>query len=404
MMIPGMDKLGAAMAAQAKPENLRAGGSLATLDAQGNPRIAITAPILGEGKRMNTDGQVEAIPGYLESQSSILKNAEQAKAGNTLPQPRVDATGAQYTPPGTLQDQINASKAALQQRGPTPQDMASMQAADAAGKGFKWDAQGGMQYPGSGQTTLGPTKQSELTGRGTQLAEVEQGIHSAAANAVQNDARIGEMQKVIPLIPFGAMAPTRLNLARYASEVPGIGGALANMAIPDAANAVPAMQVFNKSATNMVIEQSKQLGTREAASVIQMVAGANPNISWSRPAAETIMQYLEGSNKWAIDRSNEIPKWKAEHGGSIEGFQEYWNANHPQSDYIPPMDKIRLAITTGDIAPPKKGEQKPSQDTPASLSQTTTALYKARQAIKGGADREAVRQRMIQQGFSPEGL
>jgi hypothetical protein len=207
--------------------------------------------------------------------------------------------------------------------------------------------------------SLSPAQEAEQRKRGEGLGAVPEEIASAADNAVTQTGRINEMRKLADLMPFGATAPSRVNAGRYLLDIPGVGSKLADTLVPNSAVAIPAAQAFGKMANQMVIEQSKQLGTREAASVIQMVANSNPNMSWTRAAAQTAMDYIEGSNKWAGERQQASQQWLATHNGSSDGFQAAWNKQHPLTSYIPPLDRLESAFKTGAV--PDQSQQQGAQ-------------------------------------------
>jgi hypothetical protein len=313
-------------------------------------------------------GKLEQMTGAQEALNAVAANKAAVGKAFTPAQPRIGPNGIEVVPTGSELPQLYPSGALpYGARSPFPEQNpqfhgvspdqvpASLRALPDTGQ------QSLPQMSIGNQSKLSPTQQSEGAGRGEVLAKEYGNIASAADNAVAQAGRTAEMRKLVPHIPFGITAPMRQTLAQYALDIPGIGPTLANSVVRDASNSVPAMQVFNKMASQMVIEQSKQLGTREAASVIQMVANANPNVSWTRPAAETVLDYLDGSNKWALDRQQAAKEWVSSHNNSLSGFLEDWNKSHPLTDYIPPLEHIRSAIQTGTVPEKSDAKSAPAQ-------------------------------------------
>lgn len=310
--------------------------------------------------------KLEQIAGAQDAANTVESNQLAVKGAYTAPHPRIGPNQTEVVPEGGQTQQLypggtlpygaKSPQSIAPTGGPgsinlnlqnaRPEDIPGMLADIKASQG-KPPAL--PQTPIGNQVKLSPAQQSESSSRGEVMGSEYKGIINAADTAIAQQGRTSEMRKLVPIISSGATAPIRQQLGAYALEVPGVGDSIANMFVPNAKNAIPAMQVFNKMSSQMVIEQSKQLGTREAASVIQMVAQANPNVQWTKPAMETVLDYIDGSNNWAVARQQAAKAWAESHGNSLTGFVEDWNKNHPLTDFIPPMDHIRSAFQTGKV-------------------------------------------------------
>jgi len=107
------------------------------------------------------------------------------------------------------------------------------------------------------------------------------------------------------------------------------------MLVPNSKTALPAIQAFNKLGVQMVAQQAKVFGSREAVQIVEMVRSAIPNAGMVEGAPQTIISFMEGMNKYATDAEKALAVYKKQNNGSAVGFQEYLHQALPVESYIP---------------------------------------------------------------------
>jgi hypothetical protein len=196
----------------------------------------------------------------------------------------------------------------------------------------------------NGKLTVAPPVQTALspeeTAHSTDLAEYEKAVKSTATAASKQDATLTQMDNLMKYFKPDPTLPFRADMAGYVQGIPGVGRPIANALVSNSATALPAIQAFQKLGVQMTGAQLKDgFGTREAAQIIGMVSRAIPNAGQVPGAPETILKFMHGINQWGHDQEQALAAWKADpaHGNSSEGFETFWNKEHPVSSYVPPL-------------------------------------------------------------------
>lgn len=357
------------------------------------------------------DGQwhIELVPGALGAEGSITGTRAGATAvGGTMGKPPVEtvnATGQKTLPRGTLYDQLYPSGNPFGLNvggasGPANVSVAPLTTAAPAAPVPVPVRAGGAPAPsqgGASVTELSP--EQEETSKN--LADYEKAIHTAADAASVQEGRMNSMRELMTQFTPGATLPMRSDIARYALDVPGIGGPIANALVPHAATAIPAIQAFTKDTIQFAADQSRALGSREAAQIVQMLRDANPNIGMVPGAPQTVMQFMSGLNKYALDTESGLSAWKQAHSGTVAGFKEYWHATNPVTKYVPPLTALAniaagkppgIDFTTG--AP--SGASAPTQTAPAVPSFALTAKGRGNATLQALLKRETPNPQQLQ--------
>jgi len=178
------------------------------------------------------------------------------------------------------------------------------------------------------------------------------------------------MQKHMADFTPGPTLPKRADIANYLQEVPGVGSTLANLLVSNSKVALPSIQAFTKLSVNMVAAQAKVFGSREAVQIVDMVKSALPNVGMVPGAPETIMNFMRGMNAYTKATEGALAAWKQGHNNSAQGFQEYWHATNPPTNFIPPDVWSGMQKLSGGAAlPPSVSQAMPSQAMPAQPQQ-----------------------------------
>jgi hypothetical protein len=186
------------------------------------------------------------------------------------------------------------------------------------------------QPPGGGFVNgQSPAVETEVKEYGGHLAKEHQAMNEEATNSQLINARIGEMAQASQGFTAGSLQPYK--------------GALGGLLIavgqdPQKVDAklgnISDWQAFNKEATQMAFDLTRTLGSREAASVVSMAVKNSANDSLQPAANRKILGVMSGIADWKQARARSADAWAQGHGGSIQGFQTFWNDQAPIGPYI----------------------------------------------------------------------
>jgi hypothetical protein len=333
-----------------------------------SPFTGATKAAIDSGQLTNTNGKLSVSPAAQAKRDAIsvsVLNDELAQAQRRLAAGDQSAAG----------DIADIQKTIAARTGPK----GSAAVAPPAGRQFV-------------QTELTP----EQSASSADLAEYEKSVNEEAKNGLVGQAKLDTLAPMFNRFTPGPWVPAKAAVANVAQQpmFGSPGRAVADFMIPDSAHALPAIAAVNKLAVELTAEQSKVFGSREGQQVIGMIKSAMPSAELVPGAPQVIITALGGLNTWRAKTQEAMAAWKADprHNGSVEGFQEYWNKTNPPTNYVP-MKELE-AIIGG------SAEAKPT----GPLVKNATAIYKAQQAIKGGADPAAVKARLRAAGVDASGL
>src|SRR6185437_10457343 len=298
------------------------------------------------------DGQwhIEVVPGALGAEGAVSGTRAGASAVGAamgkLPHPLVDnQTGRDFLPSGALYSQLyprgdpfgigmgaNVAPAATAAAvAPGAANAAAAPAPQGAAP------QGPTAAPSPGATTeLSPEQEETFKN----AAEFEKAAHVAADAASTQEGRLNEMRQLLTYFKPSPWLPLEAKAGGYLQAIPGIGNRLASAFVPNAATALPAIQAFTKNTIQFAADQSRVLGSREAAQIVQMLRDANPNIGMVPGAPQTVMAFMSGMNRYVLDTEQNMMKWK-QANGTVNGFKEAWHASHPMTSYLPPLSALQ---------------------------------------------------------------
>lgn len=188
------------------------------------------------------------------------------------------------------------------------------------------NARGGTQGFQSGQA---PAVAAEQRSYGESLAKQRDNFDTEGETAMNIKAKIHEMRDATMNFQSGATAPLKEKLGGIAVAM-GMDPADVDKRL----GSISSMQIFNKEATQLAFDQVKSLGTREAAVVVERAIKANANANNQPVANKAMMDIMEGVADWKLERQSQAQVWAEAHGGSIQGFQTYYNKTNPITKYV----------------------------------------------------------------------
>jgi hypothetical protein len=233
------------------------------------------------------------------------------------------------------------------------------QPAGPAGQGTGGGApgQGGAAMPQfgvPGEPKLTPEQQKRSEGFGDLDAQITQ-------NGVKADTtmqRLMAIENSMPNFTTGAFAQDKLAGGKY------ILNALQTLGFDD--NDLSGLkqyaasgELMDKEAGFMATELARSMGSREAASVVNMVRGFMPNLSMSNGGFRMIVNSLAAGAQRDKDISSYRSQWLADpsHGGTIDGMMDAFNAQRPLEYYASRVIPFPAPMAGGQI---DKSQLKPN--------------------------------------------
>lgn len=268
----------------------------------------------------------------------------------------------------------------LQQLKPEDREKVLMEAATSGQKQFSIDFMGVNGQRVKGTVDLGggqggyqsgqsPALGAEQKARGDALAAQRTSIDEDAGTAMSIKARISEMRDASQNFQTGATAPLKEKLGSIA---------IAMGQDPQAVNArlgnISDMQAFNKEATQMAFDMVKQLGSREAAAVVNQAVKSSAQMGNQPGANKAIMDVMEGMADWKIAKQEQAQAWADSHHGSIEGFQTFFNKTNPITKYVHEVKATSPMPMGGAGGPPGPGNAVNQQSAPQAVPRGVTPI------------------------------
>jgi hypothetical protein len=177
----------------------------------------------------------------------------------------------------------------------------------------------------------------------------EKVIDPAQAAAVQGRDVIANAQNIRQMLQEGAttgvMAPERTQIAQWMQQLGFTSDTIKS--VMGANSNVAASQMMNKELFNMVQAAARNMGPREAASVVSMLRDAYPHLETDPNATDAMLRMLEMTQVRNQDHANALQNWlgarqaELSQGGDafyqfnrkLGGFEQAWNATHDPRVY-----------------------------------------------------------------------
>lgn len=295
------------------PANMRMGlyaqdpTGKALMDAE----VKFATPVVGRGDGLfvsDGKGGMVLAPHYTEG----MQQVEQVKAG---------VKNANELVEGQLPDG-------------TPIRQTRAQALQAAGGGMGLPGQApqqgnGMGLPGGGTVNgRNPGVAKEQDEYHQNLAKVHTQLIEDGSTAASVEARVRDMAESSQNFTSGSLQP-------YKGALGGMLIALGqDPAKVDAKlGSVSDWQAFNKEATQLAFDMTRKLGSREAASVVQMAVKSSANDSLQPTANRRILGVILGLSQYQQAKARSADAWVRARG-TLDGFETTFNKEIPIQDYI----------------------------------------------------------------------
>ncbi|MTJ81729.1 MAG: hypothetical protein F8N37_12025 [Telmatospirillum sp.] len=93
-------------------------------------------------------------------------------------------------------------------------------------------------------------------------------------------------------------------------------------------------EAFQKETTKMGFELAKTLGSREAQMIVQQATASVPNIDQTPQGRQLVTQSLKQAAQRELDFAANMPTYRAQNGGTAQGYNDWFNKNYPPSSYV----------------------------------------------------------------------
>lgn len=257
-------------------------------------------PHLHEGQTYSPQGQVQTAPGYLGSVRDITATTANAEA----------QAKSQYEP--------------LEITNPDGSKSYLPRTALAGMGGLPGGVPGSASnVPGDLGAGIAPGAVTAQEARAKTLEEEAATLRSGADNAQAQNFQLAQMRA--SLNHFNPNAFANWTLA---------GKQVLNGIFPGAfSQSIASQQEFSKYASQLAFKQAREMGAREAATVVQQVMKSNPNATMVRPAIESLMNGMQGMNNYVLAKQQAMTQWRNAHNGQLTGFNTTWNHAASPSAY-----------------------------------------------------------------------
>jgi hypothetical protein len=350
---PALEKLAAMINERTKDQNIREGGSIAQYDANGNPRIVLTAPKLQAGTRTNAQGAIESIPGALPTAAAIQTQEEAIKAGFKPVTMESDGIKQQgYIGPGGVFTPYRKAGAVSPE---TPQGFARQQ--DAAGKPIDVVVPAAAGGGAGFNRSLSPGAEAFQKDEGSAVSKQFASFRDAGDQASIGRATNAQMLDALDAFTPGAAAPRRQKLAELVQSIPGLNLTAESPIVQKIAGGdINAMQEFGKLAYGNAASQLRSTLPGQRLTQMEILQNYlnSPNPSLQRASIQTMLEMQDGIYRWSQDRVDAMDKWT----GDPKSFGNWWNRNHPLTGtdgsgqpYVPTLSQVKERLAASGKGP-----------------------------------------------------
>jgi hypothetical protein len=312
-------------------------------------------------QKLNQEGGVQftgagatQVPGYGPAKASIAGNVAGSEAGAQLPY-NIVKEAASYglrpvplSPTESLQSGFNALPPSIQNsittavnsipavaaaRGQGAQPSLPYRAPPAPSPAIVGGVQGSSTTPEShGSPTpaasgrvpaaMSPLQFKSQEERGAALEKYGEGLDTNASNAVQNNFLLDQMRSEGQGFNQGKFAD-------ISGDARSVLDGFRSTFFPDAPPSQPLAdwQSFDKNAMQITMQAVHATSSRAAAQEFQMIQHALPSAEMSQGGFNQIANQLEAVNDFHIAKQLAAQQWRPNHGGTLDGFESYWNGN-----------------------------------------------------------------------------
>jgi len=149
--------------------------------------------------------------------------------------------------------------------------------------------------PGGAVAALGPGTNEMLAGNAKAALEANKGYQDQAEAGQQMLTQTATLRGAAAQFPPGQFAGNRMKFLQYLSS--------AGLITPDQAKALGSAQEGTKIAIQLQAAATKQLGSREAAQIFQIMGKSLPNLELSQNGLDKVTGYMDGIARYNIARA-----------------------------------------------------------------------------------------------------
>jgi len=302
----------------------KAAQAAAQFAAQYNPqlqtRLAIAKSVLTQDQQMMADAQASGDTlGFKAAQMKYLKDSglvtqssmngavqtfggitpQMLQMGTLNPVQGVQTQNGIETPiPGAVPTEAALSAA----RAGGEAQYEPMEVTDSNGNKYIVPRTALQRYAGNGgssatpfQASLGPASEELLKNKGEQAAAVNEEFQQKAEAGQQMLAQISELRSAASDFSPGQFADSRIKMLQYLQSTGLISAAEANK--------LGSAQAGQKIAIQLQAAATKQLGSREAAQIFQVMGKSLPNLTLSPDGLSKVSGYMSGIARYDIARA-----------------------------------------------------------------------------------------------------
>ena len=212
-------------------------------------------------------------------------------------------------------------------------------------------AAGNGPAPGTGYTpfraAVGPASEALLKDKGEQAAQVNEEFQNKAEAGQQMLAQIAELRSAANDFTPGQFADSRIKMLQWLQS--------SDLITKDEANRLGSAQAGQKIAIQLQAAATKQLGSREAAQIFQVMGKSLPNLALSPDGLSKVSGYMSGIARYDIARAQVAQHRMAENDvNGLNGVRDDFIQNTNPTYYIiasmPPAQQHEMVRSMGSKA------------------------------------------------------
>lgn len=305
---PGLEKAGTAIADAAKPQNEREGAGSWRYDANGNAHLIHFSPKLDPGITLNGDGSSSTVPNYVNSLQQILQAKANVENRNTVSDRGQSPNGAPVL--RTRQQEIELANGGVP--GPSVGEMLGQPPLVPRNPQVP-----AIPQPGGGfQNGPSVIDRTAMTERGGLIEKQAQSVSEQAAQASVMKSRLQDISGTLERLDTGPGTNWKMAAAKLVNSIPGVN---------IGRDKITSFDELEKAVIPIVAEQSKVVGTREAAQIVLMIKNALPNANMTKDTLGHIIGSMNAMSDYSIAKLKAQNDWRSTNN-SVNGFEDSWNA------------------------------------------------------------------------------
>jgi ribosomal protein L10 len=280
---------------------------------------------LGKDKQyIGPDGTVQNMPGAVNAGAQVAGANAYATSQGQLP-----AETAKIGYQGVVNRENDRAKAAI-----TP---TTIQIPDPQRPGMFITLNTNNLAASSG--SLGaPVYNAEQTANLGKLADYKTALTDSANEAQGQNVQLNQMLDTMKNFDPGKLAPYKATVQAWFNSL--------GMSSAESDKALSSYQEFSKVATKQATTQARQMGAREAASIVTMMVNNNPNATMTPQAIGDMVNAMKATNDYTYAKNQAADEFYRQNG-TLSGFDAQWQQQHPPVAFLAPY--LRPDQLTGEL-------------------------------------------------------